>query len=54
MAQQKPEQQTNPKFIKESMTIVSAAREAAMRNYVLKASWTPTMGLRVIAVPREV
>lgn len=42
-----------PAWIKDSMTIEDAARVAYWRNYTLKATWHPTMGLRVIAVPME-
>lgn len=48
-----PAQLINPNFIKPSMTVEQAAREAAMRNYILKSSWHATLGLRIVAVPRQ-
>lgn len=42
-----------PKYIKPSMTIENAARQAAMRNCHLKVFWDPVMGFRVIEVKRE-
>ncbi len=42
-----------PKYIKPSMTVEDAARQAQMRNCYLKCYWDRTMGLRVIEVKRE-
>jgi hypothetical protein len=42
-----------PKYIKPSMTVESAARQANMRGCYLKSYWDPVMGLRVIEVKRE-
>ena len=43
-----------PKYIKASMSIESAARQAHMHGAYLKAYWNPTMGLRVIEVKHDV
>lgn len=42
----------NPKWIKPSMTLEQAARQADIRGFTLKSSWTGLMGLRIVAVPR--
>lgn len=42
-----------PKYIKPSMTVEAAARQAHQRGAYLKSFWDPTMGLRVIEVKRE-
>ena len=42
-----------PKFINPAMKLEDAARQAHMRGMTLKASWDPTLGLRVKAVKRE-
>lgn len=42
-----------PKYIKASMSIESAARQAHMHGAHLEAYWNPTTGLRVVEVKRE-
>ena len=44
----------NPKWIRPSMTIEQAASAASQRGFYLKAHFDPTMGLRIIAVRRDV
>ncbi len=44
----------NPKWIKPSLTIEQAASAAAQRGFYLKAYFDPTMGLRIIAVRRDI
>jgi hypothetical protein len=49
----KLQQVINPAWIKPSMTIHQAANQAAARSCILKASWSPQFGLRVVAIPRN-
>lgn len=46
------EELRQPKWIKPSMTVEQAAREAQMRGCYLKAYWDSTMGLRIMAVKK--
>ena len=39
----------NPKWAKSSMTLNHAANQAYHRGAILKVSWSPMMGLRVVA-----
>ena len=45
-------EELNPRWVKESDTILKAANQAAHRNAWLKVSWSPSLGVRVVAVPR--
>ena len=40
----------NPKWAKASMTLQQAANQAYKRGSILKISWSPMIGLRVVAV----
>ena len=40
----------NPKWVKPSMSLQKAANQAYTRGAILKISWSPMMGLRVVAV----
>jgi len=40
----------NPKWAKSSMSLLKAANQAYTRGAVLKISWSPMTGLRVVAV----
>jgi len=42
-----------PKWIKPNMNLDTAAREANMRGYYLKARWDAVMGLTIVAVRRQ-
>jgi len=42
-----------PKYVKPSMTVEAAARQAQMRGCYLKTYWDSTLGLRVVAVRKE-
>ena len=44
----------NPKWIKPTMTIEQAASAASRRGFYLRAHFDHTMGLRIIAVRRDV
>ena len=45
-----PREIWNPKWVRPSMTIEQAAKEANLRGYVLKSHWSPGMGLSITAV----
>lgn len=42
-------EQINPKWAKSSMTLNHAANQAYHRGCILKLSWSPMMGLRIVA-----
>jgi len=44
----------NPKWIRPSMTVEQAASAAATRGFYLKSYFDRTMGLRIIAVRRDI
>lgn len=44
----------NPSWVKPSMTIQQAAAQAAQRGFYLRAHFDRMMGLRIIAVRRDV
>jgi hypothetical protein len=41
-----------PKWIKPSMSVETAARQAQMRGCYLKAYWDQTLGLRIMVVKK--
>ncbi len=41
--------QLNPNWAKSSMTLQHAANQAYHRGAILKVSWSPMMGLKVVA-----
>ena len=43
----------NPTWLKASMTMEQAAKQAAIRNCTLRASFDKLFGLRIVAVRRE-
>ena len=53
MSDHEPKKLMPATFIKPSMSVHNAARQAAMRGCFLQVSWDATMGLRIKAVKRE-
>ena len=47
------QEQINPRWLKQSMTVLQAANLAAAKNCYLKVSWSGSMGCRIVAVPRQ-
>ena len=43
----------NPKWVKPNMTLQQAANQAYMRGFELRPSWSPTFGLRIVAVKKD-
>lgn len=45
-------EEINPKWLKQSMTLLQAANQAKLRGMYLKVSWSDNLGCRIVAVPR--
>jgi len=45
-------EQVQPKWLKQSMTLLQASNLAAAKGCYLKVSWSGSLGCRIVAVPR--